>query len=126
MRNLAIPFLVILGLLLAACGSSDTTDQIHGTWYSADSDVSLTFDADGEWSAREGLEGSALDFGTYTFEDGVLTSSNAEDSYCPGSTIVSNASFEENGDELHLDFVSDTCTEPTSRGVDKVFVRYEP
>jgi hypothetical protein len=101
-------------------------DEIHGTWYLADSYVYVTLDADGEWSAREGLEGPEFDWGTYTFEDGVLTQSNAEGSHCSGATIVSNVSFEENGDELHLDFISDTCTKSTGRAVDQVFIRYTP
>jgi hypothetical protein len=115
-----------LGLWLTACSSSDATDEIHGTWYLADSDVYLRLDADGEWGGREGLEGSEFDWGTYTFEDGVLTLSNAEGSYCSGATGVWNVSFEENGDELHLDFVSDTCTKSTARAVDQVWVRYTP
>jgi hypothetical protein len=115
-----------LGLWLTACSSSDATDEIHGTWYLADSYVYVTLDADGEWSAREGLEGPEFDWGTYTFEDGVLTQSNAEGSHCSGATIVSNVSFEENGDELHLDFISDTCTKSTGRAVDQVFIRYTP
>jgi hypothetical protein len=115
-----------LGLCLTACSSSDATDEIHGTWQLAASDVYLTLDADGEWGGREGLEGSEFDWGTYTFEDGVLTMSNAEGSYCSGATIVSNVSFEENGDELHSDFVSDTCTKSTARAVDQVFIRYTP
>jgi hypothetical protein len=125
MRRLSISLMVIFGLFLMACGSSDASDQIHGMWI-ADSNVYVSLDADDEWSAREGVEGSEFDWGTYTFEDGVLTMSNAEDSYCSGATNVSNGSFEENGDELHLDFVSDTCTKPTGRAVDQVWVRHTP
>lgn len=126
MRRLAIPLLVVLGLLLTACGSSDATDQIHDTWQLADSNVYMILDAEGEWRGRDDPEGRVFDWGTYTFEDGVLTMSNAAGSYCPGATFVSNVSFEENGDEFHSDFVSDTCTKPTRRGVDQVFIRYTP
>jgi hypothetical protein len=119
-----------LGLCLTACSSSDATDEIHGMWHWADSDVYsnvyMTLDANGEWGGREGLEGSEFDWGTYTFEDGVLTMSNAEGSYCSGATGVWNGSVEENGGELHLDFVSDTCTKSTARAVDQVWVRYTP
>ena len=121
-----VSLLLLTAVLTGGCGSSDATDQIHGMWHFDGSNVYLTLDADDEWSGRIGLEGSPFDWGTYTFADGVLTMSNAEGSYCPGATIVSNANFEENGDELHLDFVSDSCTKPTERGVDQVLIRYTP
>ena len=134
-RNWVLPTVGLVVVAVAVAGiwwfgvrdaSSDSAETIHGTWDIADSNVYMTLDTDGEWRAREGLYGSTFDWGTYTFEGGVLTLSNAEGSYCSGATIVSNASFEENGDQLHLDFVSDTCTRPNSRGVDQVLVRYTP
>ena len=117
---------LLTAVLTGACGSGDGSDQIHGTWHWDVSNVYLTLDADGEWSGRIGLDGDRFDWGAYTFVDGVLALSGAEDSYCPGATAIWNGSFQENGDELHLAFVSDSCTKASQRGVDQIFTRYTP
>ena len=72
-RNWVLP---IVGLVVIVAGTwwfgirdagSDPADVIQGTWYWAEYDAYETFDGDGEWSVREGLEGGTFDWGTYTF-----------------------------------------------------------
>ncbi len=106
---------------------SDTADPIQGTWYWASYGAYETLEADGTWSVQGSPGGSAYDWGTYTFEDGVLTFFNADDSYCPGAVAVWEVTFSEDGDELQETFVSETCTMSSAvRGRDRTFVRYTP
>lgn len=83
------------------------------------------FDPDGDWEVRQGLEGAVFDWGTYTFEDGVITQFNADDSYCAGAVLVAEVAFSENGDEMRSTFVSDTCKN-TTRSQSAVFVKHSP
>ena len=104
---------------------SDPADVIQGTWYWAEYDAYETFDGDGEWSVREGLEGGTFDWGTYTFEGGVLTLFNAEGSYCSGAVAAWEVTFSEDENELHETFVEDSCT-GSVRGQDRVVIRHSP
>ncbi len=131
-RNWVWPVVGLVVILIAAAGigwfgfrdtGSEESDEIHATWYWAAQDAYETLDGDGEWSVREG-EGTVFDWGTYTFEDGVLTYFNADDSYCAGDVAVWEVTFSENGDELQQTFVSDTCN--SVRGQDRVLVRHTP
>ncbi len=131
-RNWVWPVVGLVVILIAAAGigwfgfrdtGSEESDEIQATWYWAAQDAYETLDGDGEWSVREG-EGTVFDWGTYTFEDGVLTYFNADDSYCAGAVAVWEVTFSENGDELQQTFVSDTCN--SVRGQDRVLVRHTP
>ena len=126
MRGLSIRVLLVLGLCLAACGGSDASDQIHGTWYWADYGAYETFESDGTWTAQMSLDEEPFDWGTYTLEDGVLTSTNADDSYCPGGSAVWEVAFSEDGDELRETTVSESCTNFSVRGQDRVLARHTP
>jgi hypothetical protein len=61
------------------------------------------------------------DWGTYTFEGGVLTYFNADDSECAGAVAVWEVVFSVDGNEAQETFVSDTCN--SIRGRDRVLVR---
>jgi hypothetical protein len=135
-RNWVWPVVGLVVILIAAAGigwfgirdaGSNAADDIHGTWYWSRFGAYTNLEVDGEWSVGGTPEGAAYDWGIYTFEDGVLTFFNADDSYCPGDVAVWEGAFSEDGDELQLTFVSDTCTGSTVvRDQDMVLVRYTP
>jgi hypothetical protein len=133
-RNWVLPVVGLVLILIAVAGigrfgfrdtGSEEVSEIHATWYSDQDSTYVTYDPGGEWSVREGLEGSVFDWGTYTFEDGVLTLFNADDSYCGGAVGVWEVAFSENKDEIYSTFVSDTCNN-SPRGQDQVRVRHTP
>jgi lipopolysaccharide export system protein LptC len=131
-RKWVLPVVGLVVILVAVAGigwfgfrdtGSEEVNDIHATWYEDQSNTYVTYDPDGEWSAS--LEGTAFDWGTYTFEDGVLTLFNADDSYCAGAVAVWEVAFSDNGDEMNSTFVSDTCNNSV-RGQDQVRVRHTP
>ena len=126
MRRLAIPVLVVLGFCVGACGGSDEAEAIHGTWLWRVGVIEVfeTFEPDGTWDAYDTED---HDWGTYTLEDGILTMTNADDSYCgPDSSAVFEVTFSEDGDELQEKIVSESCGKQSIRGRDRVLVRATP
>jgi hypothetical protein len=127
MRSLLLSMVVIFGLCLAACGDgTDETEAIHGTWLWSVGviEVSETFNADGTWYAADEYD---EDWGTYTLEDGILTMTNADDSYCgPDSSAVYEVTFSEDGNELQEKIISESCGQQSIRGRDRVLVRVTP
>lgn len=126
MGRFAIRLLVIVGVCLAACGSSDDTETIYGIWHLGYYEAYETFESDGTWSVAQGVYAPSYDWGTYTLEDGVLTMNNADGSLCSGASVVFEVAFSEDGNELHETLVSDTCVKDTVRARDRVLVRYTP
>lgn len=128
MRRLG-PALVVLGLFLTACGgTSDEAEAILGTWVVPVGVVNAyeTFRADGTWDVYEGDE-PPHDWGTYTLEDGILTMTNADDSYCgSGGSAVFEVAFSEDGNELREEVVSESCSKQSLRGRDRVLTRHTP
>lgn len=112
---------------------SDAAGDIHGTWNWPGHHAWTTVRT-GTWSTAWVPEPADRDahpyhiWGTYTFDDGVLTTFTADDSpFCAGDVAVWDARFSEDGDELHLTFVSDTCSAALAvRGHDQDLVRYTP
>ena len=122
----AIMVIALLGLTVVACGGSDEAEAIYGTWYVGYADGYETFEPDGTWSVREGTNPTPLDWGTYTLEDGILRMINADDSYCPGGSAVFEVTFSEDGNEVEEKVVSESCSNSSVRGRDRVLVREAP
>ena len=128
MRRVLLPVVAILSLSLAACGdSSDEAEAIHGTWLWSVGVIEVyeTFNADGTWHAADEYE---EDWGTYTLKDGILTMTNADDSYCgPGDHgAVFEVTFSDDGNELHEKIISESCGQQSIRGRDRVLMRDTP
>jgi hypothetical protein len=129
MRRLSIPVLVMLGLFLTACGSSDATDQIHGTWFWESQGAYEEVAEDGTWGVwfTADLVGDPHDWGTYTFDDETLVYSSAEGSFCSGQVVSWTVEFSDDGQESTQTFVEDSCTTSgVTRGQDRVIVRQTP
>ena len=137
----------VIMAVVVGCASSDTTteaptttteaptttteapttavaDVIQGAWYWADQGVYEMRYGDGRWSVAYSPSGVPWDWGTYTFENGVLTYFNADGSECSGAVAVWEVVFSEDGDEVQETFVSDTCN--SIRGQDRVLVKNRP
>ena len=91
-KNISILFvaMIVLGLLLSACGAAKTTgnNDLVGTWASdADSAQSMTFTADGNMSAANGLAG------TYTYADNTVTITKTDGTKLQSKTAISGTTL---------------------------------
>jgi hypothetical protein len=128
MGRVVFSVVVILGLCLAACGDgTDETEAIIGTWSLASPPGAFeSFEPDGTFSAYYRDE-PPVDWGTYTLEDGVLTMSSAEGSYCGADgSIVWDVEFSEDGSELHEKNVSMRCANQPHIPFERILTRHSP
>jgi len=119
---------VILGLCVTACGDNvDEAEAIHGTWSPpSPPGVFERFEADGTFSVYY-REDPPVDWGTYTLEDGILTMSSGDDSYCgPDGSVVWEVTFSEDGNELHEKNVSTFCANEPHFALDRVLTKHSP
>ena len=123
MRKPATLLLVVLVALVAACGGSDTSEQIGGVWSSADG-AYVEYEEDGQYQVAENPEVEGpFEWGDYTFDGETLTNNAASDSEsCPNTSVTWTVAFSDEGDQADLTFVEDSCV-GNGRSQDLVFVR---
>ena len=124
MRKPATLLLMLLVALAAACGGSDTSEEIEGVWNETTTGVYLEYDEDGQyqvdWTAGFG---SSFEWGTYTFDGETLTQSTASESpVCPGTAATWTVVFSDGGDRADWTFVEDSCV-AADRSQDLVMIR---
>jgi hypothetical protein len=126
MWKLSVPVLLV-GLCLAACGSSDANDQIRGMWNIPVFGVYESFDDGGEFVVALSPDLAVpFEWGTYTFDGEFLTLTNANDSdLCPNTSVTWTVEFSDDGDEAERTFVEDSCA-MTDRGQDFIMIRESP
>ena len=110
-------------LLVPACGSSDTGEQIEGVWRDT-LGVYLEYDGNGQYTAADNAEvEEPFEWGDYTFDGETLTQSTASDSrVCPGTSVTWTVVSTDDGDQADLTFVEDSCV-PATRAQDLVLIR---
>lgn len=92
-KNISILFvaMLVLGLLLSACGGPSKTtgdNALVGTWASdADSAQSMTFTADGNFSSANGLTG------TYVYADNTVTITKTDGTKLQSKTAISGTTL---------------------------------
>jgi hypothetical protein len=124
MRKPSALLLVVLVALVAACGDSDTSEQIEGVWENPADGVYVEFDEDGQYQAAVNPEVEGpFEWGDYTFDGETLTNNAAPDSSnCADTSATWTVVFSDDGDEASLTFVEDSCV-GSARSQDLVFVR---
>jgi hypothetical protein len=128
MQRVVLAVVVILGLCLSACSDNvDEAEAILGTWVPPSPPGAFEkFEADGTFSVYY-REEPPVDWGTYTLEDGILTMSSADDSYCgPDGSVVWEVTFSEDGNELHETNVSTICANEPHFALDRVLTKHSP
>ena len=123
MRKPSALLLVVLVALVAACGGSDTSEQIEGVWENPANGVYSEFNEDGQYQTAENPEVEGpFEWGDYTFDGETLTMTAAPDSYCADTSATWTVVFSDDGDEASMTFVEDSCV-GSARSQDLVFVR---
>ena len=121
--TLALTLVPMISALVTAC-SSDSNEQIEGTWRDTTTGVYLEYGANDEYSvAVTGDLTNAFEWWTYTFEDDTLTQATAPDSdVCPDTSATWTVEFSDDGNQADLTFVEDSCV-PATRSQDLVLTR---
>ena len=124
MRKPATLLLVVLVVLVAACGSSDTGEQIEGVWKDTTTPVYLVYDENGQYQVADNAAiEEPFEWGDYTFDGETLTQSAALESLvCSGTSITWTVVLSDDGDQADLTFVEDSCV-PANRAQDLVLIR---
>jgi hypothetical protein len=123
MRKSFAVLLLVLVSSVAAC-SSDSGEQIQGTWSVPDLGVWLQFDEGDQFRVAQNSDVEApFETGTYTFDGETLTMVNSSSSSaCPDTEVTFTVVFSADGDEADLTFVEDSCPD-AHRSIDQTLIR---